>query len=102
MKIDLELSEKDMPARNRLAARIVKGLDTRPNSEYREAAAAMDIGDAIPDLDDKAAGLLYRAIEEVHGERTATMRQTGGSCTVWRVSQRPQRKRNRQSKVTNA
>lgn len=98
MKIDLELSEKDIP---RLAARIVKGLDTRPNSEYREAAQAMEVGDAIPGLDGKSAGLLYRAIEEVHGERTATMRQMGDTCTVWRVTQRPERKRVRKTAVGN-
>lgn len=102
MTIDLELTEKDMPQPKPLSARIVRGLDTRPNSEYREAAQAMQEGDAIPGLDAKSAGLLYRAIEEVHGERTATMRQMDGTCTVWRVPQRPERKRVRKPQVKNA
>lgn len=95
-KFELEVTEADIVKPKTLADRIVKNLDIRPNAEYREAAQKMEVGDSIPDLDGKTADRLYRAIEEVHGPRTATMRQRpAGSVkhTVWRVAARPERKR---------
>ncbi len=92
-KFELEVSEADMTKPKTLADRIVKGLDICSNGEYRDAARAMEIGDSIPDLDGKTADRLYRAIEEIHGARTATMRARNGKSTVWRVAARPERKR---------
>lgn len=95
---ELELTEKDMPAPAKtLKDRIVRQLDTRHNLEYLEAAQELKVGDGITDLNGKEADKLYRAIEKVHGPRTAQMKQVkqqGVSMySVKRIEPRPERKR---------
>ena len=69
--------------------KIVKALPA--NHEVLEVAKAMEVGQRYPGLTKTEAGQLVRAIESVHGARTASRTSDKGADTfsVTRVEARP-------------
>ena len=68
---------------------IVKALPA--NHEVLEVAGAMEVGQRYPGLTQTEAGQLVRAIESVHGARTAsrTFDKDDDTFSVTRVEARP-------------
>lgn len=72
---------------------IEQNVDIRENASMLEYAEKMAVGDSIGKLTKSDAGKLARAIEQVHGARTATIKERNDGYRVWRVEQRPEKTR---------
>ncbi len=80
-------------------SKIEKNKPLSQNAAVIEFAKQMEVGDSYLCATKKEAGILRRAIEDAHGERTSTERNLSDGIRVWRIQQRPAIVRQRKPKA---